>query len=72
MTGYNAQHQRNIDAQSEDEYYGKGSAYWLQSELQDAGTPEWLADAVVEAVANGDLAYLKRQVERHVPGWVTP
>lgn len=34
--------------------------------------PDWLIDAVVEACANGDLLFLQRQVQRHVPGWVTP
>ena len=43
--------------------------------LHDALRPdasEWLADAVCEAVCNGDLAFLVKQVERHVPGWVRP
>ena len=44
----------------------------LEATLMDKGTPAWLADAVVEAVGNGDLLYLRRQVERHVDGWVTP
>jgi len=36
------------------------------------GDPLWLADAVCEAVCNNDLAFLIKQVERHVPGWVRP
>jgi len=36
------------------------------------GQHDWLIDAVVEAAANGDLLFLQRQVERHVPGWVRP
>jgi hypothetical protein len=32
----------------------------------------WLVDAVVTAVTEGDLAYLRKQVERHVDGWVAP
>jgi hypothetical protein len=36
------------------------------------GDPIWLADAVQHAVCNNDLAYLIRQVEKHVPGWVKP
>ena len=66
MGGYNTQHQRNIDAQSEPDAMGV---------LYDALRPdasEWLADAVCEAVCNGDLAFLVKQVERHVPGWVRP
>ena len=44
----------------------------LADALYEQGAPYWLSDAVSDAVANGDLAYLRRQVERHVPGWVTP
>ena len=44
----------------------------LESVLIEKGTPDWLADAVVEAVANDDLLYLRRQAEWHVDGWVTP
>lgn len=44
----------------------------LEDALEGMGAPAWLADAIVEAVANGDLDYLRRQVSRHVDGWVTP
>ena len=48
------------------------SADDLESALhvQAMRDPSWMIDAVVEACVNGDLLFLQRQVERHVPGWV--
>ena len=38
--------------------------------LMDSGkASSWLAEAVMEAVANDDIIFLKRQVRIHVPGW---
>jgi hypothetical protein len=51
------------------------TANCLATELRlmiECGRAEWLVDGVVEAVSNGDLAYLRKQVERHVHGWKTP
>lgn len=70
MGGYNAQHQRNIDAQSEPD--GEGMSMDVLYDALRANSDDWLADAVCEAVCNGDLAFLVKQVERHVPGWVRP
>jgi hypothetical protein len=36
------------------------------------GPVDWFVDAAVEALANGDLEFFRRQVERHVDGWRTP
>ena len=51
---------------------GGESEFDLTGHLENEGAPSWLAEAVFEAVANGDMKFLNRQVERHVPGWVTP
>ena len=51
------------------------TAAGLATELRlmiECGRVDWLVDGVVEAVSNGDLAYLRKQVERHVDGWRTP
>ena len=40
------------------------------ADLMDSGkASSWLAEAVMEAVANDDIIFLKRQVRIHVPGW---
>ena len=59
MTGYNSQHQRNIDNQSPEECES------LDEILSNEGAPEWLCDAVATAINGDDLAYLIKQVERH-------
>lgn len=69
-SGYNRGHQMNIDNQSPDEPVDTACA--LQDHLLGEGVPAWLADAVVEVACNDDMAYLKTQIERHVPGWVRP
>jgi hypothetical protein len=33
---------------------------------------DWLLDAVVHAVCNGDLKFLQNQIVKHVPGWEIP
>lgn len=47
----------------------------LATELKfmvECNRADWLVQAVVEAVSNGDLSFLQRQTERHVDGWRTP
>lgn len=67
MPGYNRDHQRNIDNQSPPESDDSSFESLLDSLIQN-DAPDWLADAVAQAVIEGDLAYLNSQVIKHT-GW---